>query len=50
MESGWRKDWKQVIQSYESMREDISQGEAAELAYAQQQVLAGETVDAGPNA
>jgi hypothetical protein len=43
-----QKDWKQVIQSYESMREDLSQREAAELAYAQQQVLAGETVDAGP--
>jgi hypothetical protein len=43
-----RKEWKQVIQSYESIREDLSQREAAELAYAQQQVLAGETVDTGP--
>jgi hypothetical protein len=43
----FRKEWKQVIQSYESMLEDLSQTEAAELAYAQQ-ILAGETVDTGP--
>src|SRR5579872_581886 len=43
-----RKDWKQVIQSYESMVEDLSQTEAAELAYAEQQVPAGESLGAGP--
>jgi hypothetical protein len=44
-----RKDWQQVIESYESIREDLSQTEAAELAYAEQQILASEGVGSSPS-
>ena len=33
-----RKDWPQVVELYESMRDDLSQTEAAELAYAKEQL------------
>jgi hypothetical protein len=40
-----QKDWKQAIQLYESIRENLSQAEAAELAYAKQKVLCAEGVN-----
>jgi hypothetical protein len=33
-----QKDWQQVVNSYESIRDDLSQIEEAELAYAQDQL------------
>jgi hypothetical protein len=43
-----RKDWKQVIELYHLIGKDLSQTEQAELAYAEQQVLAGKSVGAEP--
>ncbi|MFZ0977892.1 MAG: hypothetical protein WAN23_00700 [Candidatus Acidiferrales bacterium] len=37
-----RKEWQQVIEAYESIRDDLSQTEEAELAYAQDQVRLAE--------
>ncbi len=37
-----QKDWQQVIEAYESIRDDLSQTEEAELAYAQDQIRLAE--------